>query len=283
LDNQCEPLGKLLLHFVRFDFYDTNTNIQGDEPDSERHFPIPSGISIVECADLEDEDAQADHPEHDWKTALSFFDLPLSSDNLFFISRGPAIGNITFVQADEESEDVSVMTRVNYQHSHILNRIKVCKVRAEDGENGLGIFVRTAYRVELSPIDRSLCLFCRSRGRNIMVMVILTPATLMVVLNLARIERLIHLTTILTEDVTIFTSILMLLSLSPSLLVMNHFRSPSLNPTCLFSVKPLTNSRTASNSELSSLVRLFPASALVYVLSLKSIPSTYSHIRYAVH
>lgn len=83
------------------------------------------------------------HFEH---VAQTSFDLPLDSDQLFFVSHGAgnfANGVIDITDDGEPGSDivkVDVLGYYNSQH-HFEELTKVCKLNPQDGKNGVGVFV----------------------------------------------------------------------------------------------------------------------------------------------
>lgn len=70
------------------------------------------------------------------------FKLPISSDLLFLVARGPySIGQVSIIQSDEEGDDVVVSVITNYEQEYLLSLIKLCSVTVQEGDNGIGIFV----------------------------------------------------------------------------------------------------------------------------------------------
>ena len=71
------------------------------------------------------------------------FDLALSSENLFVISRGHWSGGVLNVATSpEQAQDkATVRVEVKYYWEQIRDLAKVCYITREESENGVGIFV----------------------------------------------------------------------------------------------------------------------------------------------
>ncbi len=71
------------------------------------------------------------------------FTLPLSSDNLFVLSRGSLSGGtLNIVTSSSQAKDtVTVDIRGIYHQAYVINLTKACLVSRVGNENGVGIFV----------------------------------------------------------------------------------------------------------------------------------------------
>lgn len=110
----------------------------------EHHHPIhvPDDCTFADW-EFDPEGISPAHFEH---AAQTSFDLPLDSDELFFVSRGTsnfANGFITITDDGEPGSDVVKVDIVGYYNSqhHFQELTKVCALSPEDGKNGVGIFV----------------------------------------------------------------------------------------------------------------------------------------------
>ncbi|KAF9043669.1 hypothetical protein BDP27DRAFT_1434903 [Rhodocollybia butyracea] len=98
------------------------------------HHPYWSG-SGWECADWPGE------PNTQEVTVEHSFQLPISSDLLFLVARGPlANGQVNIVQSEDQSDHATVTVQTTYDEQHLLDLVKICSLVAEEGENGVGIF-----------------------------------------------------------------------------------------------------------------------------------------------
>jgi hypothetical protein len=91
--------------------------------------------------DLQDVDFE--RPRHPHRQAArASVDLPISSDLLYFLSRGSmANGIIIFDDKNDDSDDVNVTVTFLYHDDYFLEQAKVCLLQPKESHNGLGIFV----------------------------------------------------------------------------------------------------------------------------------------------
>ncbi|KAF9047816.1 hypothetical protein BJ165DRAFT_1344818, partial [Panaeolus papilionaceus] len=75
-------------------------------------------------------------------TAETHFDLPLSSDTLFFIERGDLSGGTVTIKTDNQlkEDQVHVKVVIHYRHDWVRDYAKVCQTTRGPNENGIGIF-----------------------------------------------------------------------------------------------------------------------------------------------
>ncbi|EPT02472.1 hypothetical protein FOMPIDRAFT_1118373 [Fomitopsis schrenkii] len=103
---------------------------------------VPDDCTLADWEFDPDGVSPVHHFEH---VAQTSFDLPLDSDELFFVSHGTsnfANGFITITDDGEPGSDivkVDVLGYYNSQH-HFEELTKVCKLNPDDGKNGVGIF-----------------------------------------------------------------------------------------------------------------------------------------------
>lgn len=91
-------------------------------------------------------------PEYPYgaETTLS---LPLDSDALYLVSRGPfQHGLVNIEQSSEVADTVDVRVRVAYHDDEALERATVCQMARADREYGVGISVCYHHSI-LSSID----------------------------------------------------------------------------------------------------------------------------------
>jgi len=68
------------------------------------------------------------------------FDLPVSSDILYLLARGPlASGSVTILDSKDGRDTVQVDVVVNYRNKNVLDSANVCLLRCRSRENGVGI------------------------------------------------------------------------------------------------------------------------------------------------
>ena len=124
-------------------------------------YPMPPDIDIKYCTDWSPNpefDFEALHDQlEDRPRSSSFtrvreshssrasFDLPLSSDTLFFLSRGATAGAINIVQSpalgDQKADVARVVVVAKYWRPSALDDVRVCSITRQQGEVGVGIFV----------------------------------------------------------------------------------------------------------------------------------------------
>ncbi|KAI0338860.1 hypothetical protein BDW22DRAFT_1337119 [Trametopsis cervina] len=105
---------------------------------------IPLPADCVNVAEWEIVDDHPDHPDHHGyrHVAQTNVNLPISSDLLYFFSRGSlSHGVIRFVDSGAENSDVaSVDVRFLYNEQNLIDFAKVCHLQKDDSKNGVGIF-----------------------------------------------------------------------------------------------------------------------------------------------
>ncbi|ESK86828.1 hypothetical protein Moror_15100 [Moniliophthora roreri MCA 2997] len=111
-------------------------------------FPWPPELTIDTCAEWPHppggEHGRLRHPhgnEGHPRSTVSTFNLPVSSDVLFLFARGPwSAGRVNILQGDDQSDEVVVnITTKWYGPRALLDSVQICKVKREEGQNGIGI------------------------------------------------------------------------------------------------------------------------------------------------
>lgn len=71
------------------------------------------------------------------------FELPISSDSLYLLSRGAyASGSVDILTSTEQNQDKAVVhVTVRYYRQDMRDSVKLCKISRSAGESGVGIFV----------------------------------------------------------------------------------------------------------------------------------------------
>ncbi|KAF6747333.1 hypothetical protein DFP72DRAFT_919955 [Ephemerocybe angulata] len=117
-------------------------------------YPIPDGLKVSECL-----------PRDKWETPLrqaqldvapptapglarypaastTSFELPLSADSLYLLSRGAYSGGSVDVvtSANQKQGSVTVVVTVKYFHEEMRDAVMVCRVERRKGDSGVGIF-----------------------------------------------------------------------------------------------------------------------------------------------
>ncbi|KAJ7142508.1 hypothetical protein C8R44DRAFT_974229 [Mycena epipterygia] len=111
----------------------------------ETPWPIPSDGTVYHCAEWSgngDSDALEDFPY----SADASFELPVSADTLFLISRSIrrsgtfSTGHVDYVQSEEVSDSVTVDVTAYFWLDEYLAASKACLVEREGDQAGVGIF-----------------------------------------------------------------------------------------------------------------------------------------------
>ncbi|KAJ6598593.1 hypothetical protein B0H10DRAFT_2231652 [Mycena sp. CBHHK59/15] len=109
-------------------------------------WPVPSNVVIDHCAEWSD--GVTSGSEFPYSSDVGF-ELPVSSETLFLISREAmrrgsifSTGRVNYVQSDDASESVTVDITAFYWTEEHLNAAKACLLKRDGNENGVGIFVR---------------------------------------------------------------------------------------------------------------------------------------------
>ncbi|KAF6761046.1 hypothetical protein DFP72DRAFT_879920 [Ephemerocybe angulata] len=117
-------------------------------------YPIPDGLKVSECL-----------PKDKWETPLwqaqldvappiapglarypaastTSFELPLSADSLYLVSRGAYSGGSVDVvtSANQKQGSATVVVTVKYFHEEMRDAVMVCRVERRKGDSGVGIF-----------------------------------------------------------------------------------------------------------------------------------------------
>ncbi|KAJ7142471.1 hypothetical protein C8R44DRAFT_658197 [Mycena epipterygia] len=110
-------------------------------------WPIPSDVSVDHCAEWSNNgetDALEDFPY----SADASFELPLSADTLFLISRSLrhrrggvfSTGLVDYVQSEDVSDSVKVDITAYFWHDEYLDASKACLIKRAEDQTGVGIF-----------------------------------------------------------------------------------------------------------------------------------------------
>ncbi|KAJ3894702.1 hypothetical protein GG344DRAFT_73850 [Lentinula edodes] len=101
-------------------------------PDESSDLPVFPELMIRQCAEW---------PEGELNSSVQHtFELPIDSELLFLVARGPSInGNVNITQSDEEGDSAVVSIRTHYDDKTLLDSIKLCDVVTREGGNGVGL------------------------------------------------------------------------------------------------------------------------------------------------
>ncbi|KAJ6518558.1 hypothetical protein DFH09DRAFT_228372 [Mycena vulgaris] len=109
-------------------------------------WPIPSDVSIDHCAEWSDiSETDADEPFP--YSAATSFELPVSADTLFLLSRSVgrgvfATGRVNYVQSEDVSDSVQVDITARFWHQDHLDAAKTCLLTRDGDQSGVGIFTK---------------------------------------------------------------------------------------------------------------------------------------------
>lgn len=118
--------------------------------DDDLNFPIGEPNLPADCVDIaewRDRELEGQPGDSNYRhAAFTSLELPVSSDLLYFISRGRlSYGLLEVIESeDTNSENVQVNVTFLYQTPQALDHAKVCRLERDVGKNGVGIFVRTS-------------------------------------------------------------------------------------------------------------------------------------------
>ncbi|KAF7346802.1 54S ribosomal protein L16, mitochondrial [Mycena sanguinolenta] len=119
--------------------------------------PLPPDMVVDHCEEWSDigdtdpdvmVDRDIDFPHY----ADASFELPVSADTLFLISRNSnprhrrgvyAGGHVSYVQSEEVSDSVKVDITAYFWHEKILGSSKACLLKRDEDQTGVGIFTRS--------------------------------------------------------------------------------------------------------------------------------------------
>lgn len=132
----------------------TDTVKQG--PYEEAGWPMPADGDIERC--ISSGNWEADHSRdvfgkfpYSEKTSFS---LPVSAENLYFLSHGQnSHGDLAILTSDQDDDAVRVEVVVRYYTKGALERATVCQFKRGHDEHGFGIFVSSCSIVTLSSSD----------------------------------------------------------------------------------------------------------------------------------
>ena len=112
---------------------------------------IPPDLTLLDCPDLEPEDGEGETSVH--------LELPVTSENIFLLSRGSySVGVVYLTQSEDIGDVIDVNINVFYDREagKHLDLAKVCTVSRPDGENGIGIFVSTSLFLISADVDNHI-------------------------------------------------------------------------------------------------------------------------------
>ncbi|KAG6906538.1 hypothetical protein DXG01_013416 [Tephrocybe rancida] len=113
---------------------------------SPTEWPVPPDVNLGECAQWRNDNGPNSRIfalPGDF-TSVTSFEIPISSEALFFLARGRVAGGVKVLYGGDSS-DVFVGVKAFYKLEEALDGIQVCAISRGEGENGLGIFVRALF------------------------------------------------------------------------------------------------------------------------------------------
>ncbi|KAF9464007.1 hypothetical protein BDZ94DRAFT_532508 [Collybia nuda] len=103
--------------------------------------PFPPDVNISSCANWTKNSISSGNLRGPSTSSVTF-ELPLSSEKLFLLSRGAAAGMVAVVSTNESMDNARVQIVASYRHSKDLGGAQVCSINRGDKERGVGIFTR---------------------------------------------------------------------------------------------------------------------------------------------
>jgi len=108
--------------------------------DDTKCWPIPSDWSAERCVGRRHWRSYSNSSQYPGSAQLTFH-LPVSSDILYLLARGPlASGSVTILDSEDGRDTVQVDVVVNYHNQNVLDSANVCSLRHGSREKGVGIF-----------------------------------------------------------------------------------------------------------------------------------------------
>lgn len=107
------------------------------------HYDVPADLPLESCVQGDKWNIE----EHDgggfWHRASTSFDIPVSADNIFLLSRGWLSAGLVEIKtsADQSKETVTFDIVAEYHREYIRNLAKACVASREGNQHGVGIFV----------------------------------------------------------------------------------------------------------------------------------------------
>lgn len=107
------------------------------------HYDVPSDLVLDDCVQGSEWTKDKDSSTKHYHFARTSFDLPLSNDNLFVLSRGwLSGGTLKLVTSPDQAKDiVTVNVGASYHQEYIRSLAKACLVSRAGTQQGVGIFV----------------------------------------------------------------------------------------------------------------------------------------------
>ncbi|KAF8959957.1 hypothetical protein BDZ97DRAFT_1761106 [Flammula alnicola] len=114
--------------------------------DGDWDYDIPPGLTLEHCVQGDDwsEGDRTGFPYSSFTT----FDVPLSSENIFLLSRGRlSAGSVKVITSPDQPEgSVKFVVVAKYHREEIRNLAKACLISRPKGQNGVGLFTPRWHR-----------------------------------------------------------------------------------------------------------------------------------------
>lgn len=106
-------------------------------------YEIPSDIVTDTCVQGREWIHGPDNGVNYSKTSRTSFEIPLSADNIFFLSRGAlSAGVVELVTSPNQAKDsVTINVVAEYHREYIRDLAKACLVSRDGNQQGVGLFV----------------------------------------------------------------------------------------------------------------------------------------------
>ncbi len=111
--------------------------------DSIWKYEIPSNIITDTCVQGREWIHAPDNGAKYLKTSRTSFEIPLSADNIFFLSRGAlSAGVVELVTSPNQAKDsVTINVVAEYHREYVRDLTKACLVSRDGNQQGVGLFV----------------------------------------------------------------------------------------------------------------------------------------------
>lgn len=105
------------------------------------YYDVPSDLVLENCVQGEDWSVGSDDGR--FKTAIATFEIPLSADNIFLISRGRFSGGFVQVitSSDQAKDSVTFDVVAKYRREEERDLARACLTSRADNQQGVGVFV----------------------------------------------------------------------------------------------------------------------------------------------
>ncbi|KAJ7099363.1 hypothetical protein B0H15DRAFT_819979 [Mycena belliarum] len=110
-------------------------------------YPVPRGVDLEDCIAGWSESSRSSESQLFPYSAKASFDLALPSETLLLLSEGAlSAGNLRVTTSSKTSDSVRVNVVVSYHSASVRDLAKVCLLKRDAGEGGVGIFTPRNWR-----------------------------------------------------------------------------------------------------------------------------------------